>query len=117
MHRRSVLKGLVAASAVTSALSHWPGTARAMSGAKHHTIEIKGLVFDPANLVVRPGDKITWVNMDIVDHTATATDGSWDTGTLENGREHTLTVTNGMSGEYFCQLHPSMTAKLDVAEG
>ena len=115
MQRRLVLKGLVAAGAAISLSSFWGGVARAASASKIHHVEIKGLVFVPGKLAVKPGDKITWTNRDIVVHTATAKDESWDTGPLEKGESHTLTVTEGMSGSYFCQLHPSMTAEIVVA--
>ena len=114
MRRRFVLKGLVAACAATSLSSLCGGAARAASASKNHHVEIKGLVFVPGRLAVKPGDKITWINRDIVIHTATAKDGSWDTGSLENGASHTLTVTEGMSGSYFCEFHPSMTAEIFV---
>jgi len=47
-----------------------------------HDIEIKEFAFNPSILEVRPGDQIRWTNRDISPHTATAEDGSWDTGEL-----------------------------------
>lgn len=107
MNRRSVLKGLVAALAASSL---WPRSG-AMA-ATHHTVEILEFTFVPQRLKVAPGDKITWINKDIVPHTATALDESWDSGSLEQGQRQTLTVSDGMRGTYFCRHHPSMVAEL-----
>lgn len=70
--------------------------------------------FSPAVLTVRPGDKITWTNRDIVPHTATSVDGSWDTGHLDKDASHTIEVAEGMNARYFCRYHPSMKARLDL---
>ena len=44
--------------------------------------------------------------------TATARDGSWDSGIIEAGSAWQTTVTPTMLGGYFCAFHPSMTASL-----
>jgi len=41
------------------------------------TIAIDGMRFEPADLTIRAGDTIVWVNKDLFAHTATA-DGSFD---------------------------------------
>src|SRR5690349_19735577 len=33
-------------------------------------------------LIVTPGTTVTWINGDTTDHTATSTEGVWDSGTL-----------------------------------
>ncbi|MGI9485124.1 MAG: cupredoxin domain-containing protein [Geminicoccaceae bacterium] len=79
-----------------------------------HDIEIKAFAFNPPILEVRPGDQIRWTNLDISPHTATAEDGSWDTGELEKGQSRTVDVTETMSAAYLCAFHPSMRAELIV---
>ena len=109
MQRRTALKGFVASKVATNfALV---GKARATQ-ARQHQIKILKFQFEPPTLDVKPGDQITWTNHDIVPHTATAMGGSWDTGHLEQGDSKTVTVTNSMAADYFCQYHPSMKAKL-----
>jgi plastocyanin len=80
-----------------------------------HKVEIVKFTFTPAKLEVRPGDTITWLNRDIVPHTATALDKSWDTGTIEPGKTKSLVVTDRMSGRYYCRFHPKMTADITLS--
>ncbi|MFD2204164.1 plastocyanin/azurin family copper-binding protein [Kiloniella antarctica] len=81
---------------------------------EQHRVEITGFNFVPDKLSVRSGDTITWINHDIAPHTATADDGSWDTGEVGKGEERSLLVTTNMSSTYFCQFHPMMKARLTV---
>lgn len=83
-----------------------------MANAKTYTVEIKGFAFSVAELKVKVGDEITWINMDGATHTATATDKSWSTGNLSKGQSKTIKVTKGMFLEYFCNIHRGMKAKL-----
>jgi len=102
--RRQVVVALLAAAA--------SGTLRAnLSPAAHH-VEIAEFKYEPAMLEVDVGDTITWTNIDIVPHTATAKDGSWDTGSLAQGESASITVTESMSTEYICAFHPGMKAAL-----
>ena len=109
MTRRNLIRGLVAALAASGLLPR--GSAMAAS---EHEVEIKGFAFVPARLQVAPGDKVTWINSDVVPHTATASDESWDSGSLEQGQSRTLTVSDAMRGSYFCRHHPSMVAELVI---
>lgn len=79
-----------------------------------HDISIRDFEFVPDNLAVNPGDRIRFTNHDLAPHTATGTDGTWDTGTLEQGESRVLTVTSGWSSEYVCAFHPAMTARLTI---
>ncbi|WP_282605755.1 cupredoxin family copper-binding protein [Pelagibius sp. Alg239-R121] len=81
-----------------------------------HVVEIKDFIFSPKQLSVTPGDRITWINRDIVPHTATASDKSWDSGTLKTDEEWQTTVEAGMYGDYFCRFHPNMKAKLEIRQ-
>ena len=109
MTRRSLLKGLVAAIAASGLLPRG-----AASAAVEHAVEIKAFKFVPARLKVAPGDKIIWRNADVVPHTATASDESWDAGSMEQGQNQTLVVSPGMQTQYFCRHHPSMVAELVI---
>ena len=80
-----------------------------------HTIEIHNLKFAPKSLVVRPGDQVRWINRDIAPHTATALNGTWDTGELGFDEEASITVTPGLATDYFCVFHPHMRGELRFA--
>ena len=77
-----------------------------------HTVEIRELVFVPASIKVKPGDTVTWVNRDIVPHTASAIDGSWNTGLIARNETKSIVITSDTATLYFCQYHPSMQAQL-----
>ncbi len=114
MYRRRFLASLVAAVAATTA-SLKLNAASASSGAPvSHTVKIANFAFSPATLSVGVGDRVTWINMDIVPHTATADDGSWDAGELGPNERKEIVVTEGLGGSYYCRFHPAMTAKLDL---
>lgn len=81
-----------------------------------HTVEVSGLAYHPADLEVAPGDTITWINRDIVPHTATSDTSPWaiDTGTLATG--DSLKYVAGRAGvyRYTCTFHPTMQGRLVV---
>ena len=111
--RRTLVKA-AAALAVAAVAPKLLSVARAADGAsKEHRVEIVGFAFVPDRLRAKPGDTITWVNLDSAPHTATADDKSWDTGTLRKGDSKSLAVTAGMSSSYFCRIHPNMKAALE----
>ncbi|MEH6547461.1 MAG: plastocyanin/azurin family copper-binding protein [Sneathiella sp.] len=80
-----------------------------------HLVEIAKFAFTPTELKVRPGDTIIWLNRDIVPHTATALDKSWDTDTIERGKSKSLIVTKKMNQVYYCRFHPKMTANITIS--
>ena len=88
-------------------------TTLAATPVQHH-VDIKSFRFDPKVVTVRPGDTIVWHNHDIAPHTATALDGSWDTGKLERGETHSMPVGKAMSGEFFCRFHPAMKGRIEL---
>lgn len=86
----------------------------ANEGTTEHKIAIKSFQFEPEEISIKVGDTVTWTNFDIVPHTATAKDGSWDTETLETGQSMQIIVTEGMDRAYFCVFHPHMKASLRI---
>lgn len=113
MQRRQFVASLVAAIAATgaySAISRNPSHAQGKP--KLHIVRIADFVFAPDTLAVHPGDRIRWVNDDIVPHTATATDESWDTGEVNPSESGEIVVTRAMAVSYYCRFHPMMKANL-----
>lgn len=80
----------------------------------YHVVNIKDFAFFPATTEINAGDVVTWTNHDIVPHTATAADGSWDSGLLVKGASFSLIVEKGIVLDYYCFYHPMMTGKLAV---
>jgi plastocyanin len=83
------------------------------AAAAEHTVIIEGMKSQPANLVVQRGDKVTWVNKDVVPHTATAK-GVFDSGQIANGAKWTWTATKAGDFPYVCTYHPGMKAQVTV---
>ncbi len=77
-------------------------------------VTIKGFAYDPPVLTVKVGDSVTFVNEDSAPHTATATNGAFDTGNLRRNAQSTLTFTTAGVYDYFCVIHPNMRAQLVV---
>lgn len=81
------------------------------------TISIRDFAFEPASCSVEAGSTLTFVNDDDVPHTATSEDGAaatFDTGTLQPGESATITVDSAGASPYFCEIHPSMQATIEV---
>jgi plastocyanin len=75
---------------------------------------IRDFSFAPASPTVTAGDSITWTNQGPTDHTATAIDGSFNTGNLHKGQSRTLTFKHAGTFAYICALHPNMRGTLTV---
>ena len=77
-------------------------------------VDIVDLAFEPADVQVTTGTTVTWTNTGVAPHTATAKDGSFDSGMLETGGtfEHTFTAPGTFA--YLCQVHPDMTGTIEV---
>jgi plastocyanin len=76
------------------------------------TVKMAGLSFAPGTLTVARGTTVVFDNDDTAPHTVTARSGGVDSGVLEPGKQFSLAVTDGF--DYFCSIHPSMTAKIAV---
>ena len=97
-----------APAAPTAAEGAQPVAAAAGGG----TVKMAGLSFAPGTLTVARGATVVFDNDDTAPHTVTARSGGVDSGVLDPGKQFSLTVTDGF--DYFCSIHPSMTAKIAV---
>jgi plastocyanin len=79
-------------------------------------VEIVDFAYDPDPVTVQVGGKVIWLNQDSAAHTATAEDGSFDTGTLEEGKLKSETFKQAGTYEYICQIHPGMHGVVEVIE-
>jgi plastocyanin len=76
------------------------------------TVKMAGLAFAPGTLTVARGATVVFDNDDTAPHTVTARSGGVDSGVLDPGKQFSVAVTDGF--DYFCSIHPSMTAKIAV---
>jgi len=77
-------------------------------------VTIANFAFAPDPVTVNVGDTITWTNNDSAPHTATADDGSFDTGQLAQGDSGDVTFDTAGSFAYHCSVHPNMTGTVVV---
>lgn len=76
-------------------------------------VKITDLAFSPAEITVRPGDTVEWVNEDFIDHTATETSEAWDVA-IPAEKSAQLKLTRAGTFSYFCRMHPGMTGTVHV---
>jgi plastocyanin len=68
-------------------------------------VDIVDNSFAPARITVDAGTTITWSSSGQNPHTVTADDGSFDSGTLQNGDSFSSTFGTPGSFAYYCELH------------
>lgn len=84
--------------------------------AKAEKVQIVEFTYEPDPVVVQAGGKVTWQNEDTAPHTATADDGSFDTGTIEQGKTGSATFKQPGTFTYICEIHPTMQGTVEVVE-
>jgi plastocyanin len=78
------------------------------------TIKIRNFKFEPANLVISVGKTVQFINLDEEPHTATATDGAFDSKALDTNETWNYTATKPGTYSYICSIHPFMKGTLTV---
>jgi len=78
-------------------------------------IKMANIAFDPKDVTVKVGQKITWTNDDSTNHNVTADSGA-DFKSKDFGNGATFDFTPDKAGtiKYECTLHPGMTATITV---
>jgi plastocyanin len=79
-------------------------------------VSIVDMVYAPATVEVTAGTTVHWTNDDSVIHTVTARDGSLNSGIMQTGAEFNLTFDEAGTFDYFCAVHPLMTARVVVTD-
>jgi len=92
------------------------GSASAPSGdaERSEKVEIVDFAYDPDPVTIEEGGKVIWQNEDSAPHTATADDGSFDTGTIEEGKLKSETFKKAGTYTYICSIHPEMHGTVEV---
>ena len=83
------------------------------AAATEFTVVIDKMKFGPVPATLHPGDTIVWQNDDILRHTVTARDKSFD---LDLPARGSATMPVGAAGTVpcYCKLHPGMTGTLVI---
>ena len=77
-------------------------------------IKIDNFSFMPGDITVAAGTTVTWVNHDDVPHTVRTPDGTIKSKALDTDDKFSMTFDKPGTYEYFCSIHPKMTAKIVV---
>lgn len=79
-----------------------------------YTVTIDGTAFSPAELTVKAGDRIVWVNKDPYPHSATSKTGGFDSRAIAPDKSWKYVARTKGDFPYVCTIHPSMKATLHV---
>lgn len=85
----------------------------AVARAETIQVAIDKVAYNPVNISARVGDTIVWMNKDIVAHTATNRDKSWDFMIFPN-KSAKLTLKKAGEIDYYCKFHPNMKGHISV---
>ena|SRR5687768_12692549 len=100
---------------VSASGAHKHPTAKAQNKPPTRTVVIQNFRFKPANITVKRGTKVRWINKDSTAHTATANNGrSFDSGLLRKGQRYTHTFKSAGKKKYHCEIHPLMKGSVVV---
>ena len=78
------------------------------------SVAIADFSFAPTTITINQGDTVTWTNNGPTPHSATADNGSFDTGIFPAGQSRTQTFNEAGSFSYFCTPHPQMRGTVVV---
>ena len=85
--------------------------------AQDATAKSDNFTFVPARLTVKAGTTVTWRNEDDIPHTVTSAARLFRSKALDTDDSFSFTFTEPGIYEYFCSLHPRMTATIVVEPG
>jgi plastocyanin len=107
--RREIMSGIVM-------LACFPlvATASAATRPSTHPIVIEKMRFGAVPANIHAGDTIVWINRDVVAHTATARNGSFDVELPAGASVRMVAATAGKI-PFYCRYHPTMQGSLVVA--
>lgn len=77
-------------------------------------VSIADFAFKPATLTVHVGDTVAFANKDEETHTATAMDGTFDSGRLDPKATFSYTFAKPGTYVYQCRIHTSMKGTIVV---
>lgn len=79
---------------------------------KSHTVEIRSMQFQPAEILIQKGDTVVFINRDLFVHDVTEKNKAWTSTPLSTDQSYRMVVNE--SADYYCSIHPVMKGKLVV---
>ena len=80
-------------------------------------IRISKFKFEPAEVTVKPGTRIRWVNLDETPHTVLSAQGQEKviaSKAMDTDDKYELVISKEGDYSYFCTVHPFMTGVVHV---
>lgn len=87
---------------------------RAVFADKPAEIKIDNFSFTPSTITVAAGTQVHWTNRDDIPHTVVSEDKSFKSKALDTDDQFSYTFSKPGTYNYFCSLHPKMTATVVV---
>ena len=110
--RRTALRMALAVAAAPLAAT----VARADGHATAHTVVIRDFAFSPADITIKVGDTITWINEDTAQHSVWDLNDAFDTGLLAPGQSASLTFNGAGTFSYRCRPHGNMRGTITITD-
>jgi plastocyanin len=88
-------------------------TARAADSG-NTSVKIDNFTFNPATITIKAGSTVHWTNGDDIPHTVASTDKLFKSKVMDTNEGFDYKFDKPGTYDYFCSLHPKMTAKVIV---
>jgi len=96
-------------------MTNFSGQALAADNPAAKQVTIDNFSFSPTTITVPAGTEVTWVNHDDIPHTVVSDDKStFKSRPLDTDEKFSFTFAKPGTYNYFCSIHPKMTAKVVV---
>jgi plastocyanin len=82
--------------------------------AEDAAVQIDNFAFSPPSPTIKAGTTVTWRNEDDIPHTVASSTRVFKSKALDTDDSYSFTFNEPGSYQYFCSLHPHMTAKIVV---
>jgi len=79
-----------------------------------NSVSIANMAFNPASITVKAGTTVTWTNYDMMTHTVTADNDSFNSGDILSGSTFSFTFSTAGTFNYHCTIHPLMKGTITV---
>jgi plastocyanin len=115
MMKKSILFVTIALVFLAAAVSAIRAGERAFSSAPDvDEVKIDNFSFAPADISVRAGTTVRWINHDDIPHNVVSTDKLFKSEVLDTNEQFSHTFDKPGTYTYYCGLHPRMKATITV---
>lgn len=101
---------------VAPAATSIPAQSAAPTAGSTKTVVIHSRNFNPAEIQVKAGSTVVWLNADALAHAVTENDSRFDSGQVEAGRKWEHTFQQSGTFDYYCSIHPEMKGRIVVTD-